>query len=129
MAKRELKVHLLRPRKKYEPKHNQALCGKITENSTTDAESVSCKSCSGIYRTNMEWYSQVRNKAVESRRQSGEGDLYTRSDLEAGLARIGWTNAAIRQVLNETQVFRDVVLAGDSLDPWEMAKMGVRGNS
>ena len=119
---RELKIHLLRSETRV------ALCGKVTENSTTDPEEVTCKSCSGMYRTNMEWYSQVRNKAVESRGQSGEGDLYTRSDLEAGLARIGWTKAAIRQVLNETQIFRDVVLAGDSLDPWEMAKMGVRGN-
>lgn len=125
---RELKVHLLREADTvFEV--GMALCGKKTENSTEDPETVSCKSCSGMYRTNMEWYSQVRNKAVESRGQSGEGDLYTRSDIEAGLGRLGWSPTMIAEVLDKTSLFRDVYIRTDVVDPWAVAnEMGIRTN-
>jgi hypothetical protein len=122
---RELKIHMLRP----DYDSVTALCGKVTENSTTDPETVSCKSCSGMYRTNMEWYSQVHNRAVEARGQSGEGDLYTRRDLEAGLARLGWSDTMIAEVLNKTSLFRDVFLASEKPDPWQQEFMGVRVSS
>lgn len=121
---RELKVHLIRPVENNITKI--AMCGKISENNTDDPEAVSCKSCSGMYRTNMEWYSQVRNRGVAACGQTGEGDLYTRQDLEAGLARLGWTATAIREVLSNTNLFRNVFLHSEIPDPWQQQAMGVR---
>lgn len=126
---RELKMHLLRPN------NNDHLgkslgwtaCGIITESSTKDPEAVTCKHCSGFYRTNLEWYSQVKNRAVEGRGQTGDGDLYTRSDLEAGLARMGWSMAAIKSILDNTPIFRSGIMPVESPDPWVMvSKMGLR---
>lgn len=125
---RELKIHLLRPdnNEKLGEHMHLTMCGIITESSTTDPEVVSCKHCSGAYRTNMEWYSQVKNKAMEARATTGEGDLYTRQDLEAGLVRLGWTTSAVREVLDNTNLFRNVFLATEQPDPWQLQSMGVR---
>lgn len=119
---RVLKTHLLRP--DTDPKIS--MCGIITENSTDDPELITCQHCSGFYRTNMEWYSQVRNKAVASRTQTGEGDLYTRLDVEAGLLRLGWSTPAIKQLLDNTQIFRNIMIDGEKVDSWKEALMGVR---
>lgn len=123
---RELKVHLLRPSENNILK--LAMCGKITVEMTEDPESVTCKSCSGMYRTNVEWYSQVKNNVLVGRGGAGSGDLYTRSDLESGLRRLGWSESAISQILNNTEIFRDWALPGDKLDPWEMRRKLVREN-
>lgn len=103
-----LKIHLLRP-----DCTSLAMCGKITENSTTDPETISCKTCSGLYRTNMEWYSQLRNKQLETTDVTGKGDIYTRLDVEAGLKRLGWQESAIAELLDKTSVFRNVFLRSE----------------
>lgn len=122
---RALKTHMYKP--DYEKGDLRALCGKVSENTTSDPEAVSCNTCSGIYRTNLEWYSQVRNKAVEGKGANGDFDLYTRRDIEAGLMRLGWSRAAVFEILTKTHVFRDVILLSESPDPWTMEnKMGVR---
>lgn len=123
---RELKIHLLRP-----TENNilsLSMCGKITENNTSDPELITCKSCSGMYRTNVEWYSQVKNKNMVARAETGEGDLYTRQDLEAGLSRLGWTESMILIVLDDTKLFRNVPLPGEmtSASAWQQTLMGVR---
>ena len=125
MAKRELKMHLKRDDSDVLSDYS-ARCGIITENSTDDPEAITCQHCSGFYRTNLEWYSQVKNGALVNRGQTGEGDLYTRSDVEAGLKRLGWSDAAIMQILMNTKIFRDTLLPGDSVDPWQEQFMGVR---
>jgi hypothetical protein len=119
---RELKIHMLRPQED----SNLSMCGITSENMTRDPETVTCKHCSGFYRTNMEWYSQVRNRGVAALGQTGEGDLYTRQDLEAGLARLGWTPTAINEVLSNTKLFRNVFLHSEVPDPWQQQVMGVR---
>ena len=111
MAKRELKIHMLRPQEGQIMDPYTALCGKITANhGTTDPETVSCKSCSGIYRTNMEWYSQVKNRHMVAKDNTGSGDIYTRQDVEAGLIRLGWREHAIREVLDQTNIFRNICI-------------------
>lgn len=122
---RELKVHLVRLEE--DQKDDQylekvkalSLCGIMTENMTNDVEAVSCKTCSGIYRTNVEWYSQVQNGALTSRTNTGSGDIYTRQDLFSGLLRLGWGMTAIREILDNTNIFRDVFLESETNpDPW-----------
>lgn len=122
---RELKIHLLRPSEKG-LETNISMCGIVTENSTTDPEAITCKHCSGFYRTNVEWYSQITNRTIEARGMTGEGDLYTRGDLEAGLSRLGWTAPMIKEVLDKTSLFRNVFLATETPDPWRQSQMGVR---
>ena len=86
-----------------------ALCGKVTWDYTTeDPEIISCKSCSGMYRTNMEWYSNVRNKHLESKDATGSGDIYTRQDVEAVLMRLVFREHAIESILDDTKIFRNV---------------------
>lgn len=121
---RVLKIHLLRP-EPFPSETKTSMCGIVTESITQDPELITCQHCSGFYRTNMEWYSQVKNRVVEGRGRSGEGDLYTRQDLEAGLARLGWSDSAIAQVLNFTQLFRNIPLGGDSLSERQERLMGV----
>lgn len=119
---RQLKTHLLRP----DTMPAISMCGIYTENSTTDPEMISCQHCSGFYRTNMEWYSQITNKTIASRGTTGEGDLYTRGDVEAGLRRLGWTPTMIKEVLDNTPLFRNVFLHSETPDPWKQQSMGVR---
>lgn len=121
---RELKMHLYKPDvMPGVPSDYRALCGKVTENGTTDPEQISCNTCSGIYRTNVEWYSQVKNKAVEAVGPTGSGDLYTRQDVEMGLIRLGMTAPAIKVILDKTSLFRNVFLEEErnpEVDPWRM---------
>ena len=69
----------------------------------------------------MEWYLKVRNKTLEAKEDTGSEDIYTRADLEAGLMRIGWREHAIREVLDNTKLFRNVSIPfGLTIDgsPW-----------
>lgn len=108
---RKLKLHLLRPDESV-----RAMCGKVTESASHDHEQTSCKTCSGMYMTNMEWYSRIRNKHVEPVGDTGEGDIYTRSDLEAGLFRMGWGNIMVTEILDNTKIFRNVAI-GREVNP------------
>lgn len=113
---RQLKTHLYKPEVEVGvPSDYRALCGKVTENGTTDPEQISCNTCSGIYRTNVEWYSQVKNKAVTAKNDTGEGDIYTRGDVESGLMRLGFGYGTITAILNKTTIFRNVSMEEERL--------------
>lgn len=117
MGNRKLKIHLYR-----DEDTSLALCGKTTESGSTDHEETSCNTCSGIYSTNMEWYSKIRNRHMVAKAETGEGDIYTRSDLEAGLMRMGWGFTFINEILDNTKLFRNVALDGEARikdDPWK----------
>ena len=117
MGNRVLKIHLYR-----DEDTSLALCGKTTESGSTDHEETSCNTCSGIYSTNMEWYSKIRNRHMEPKNDTGSGDIYTRSDLEAGLMRMGWGSTFINEILDNTKLFRNVALDREirlADNPWE----------